>query len=112
MDMTFKDLVKMPLTKLKEYALTVDGINGVHSMKKQDLIEEICKIKGIVNAAKQEAEQRKADAHTEIQKIKINRKTIRNERSEKKATLSDDEKSKIRLQLKKLKRETRRLSKV
>ncbi len=112
MDMTFRDLEKMPLTKLKEYALTIEGINAVHSMKKQALIEEICKIKGIVNAAKQEAEKRKAEARTAIIKLKGERRVMRSERAEKKDTLSAEDKTNLRIQLKKIKRQTRRLSKV
>ena len=70
MDMTYADLQKLPLPKLKEVALTVEGIHGVHSMKKDALMEAICEIKGIVNTSKVEAEKRRLKAADDIRKIK------------------------------------------
>ena len=110
MEMTFTDLQKMALPKLKEYALSIGNIHGVHSMKKQDLIEEICKIKGIVDTSKVEAEKRRKQAQSDIRALKKQAREIRGERTDKKGELSRKELSTYRKRIKQLKRKTRKLA--
>ena len=112
MEMTYADLQKLPLTKLKEVALTVEGIHGVHSMKKIQLMEAICEIKGIVNTSKVEAEKRRLKAANDIRKIKGQAVKLRGERDGKKADLSRKELEVYRKEIKQLKRKTRKLAKV
>lgn len=112
MELTFADLQKMALTKMKELALTIDGIHGVHSMKKAALLEAICEAKGIVDTSKVEAEKRRKAAASERQKIKIQAQKLRVEREQKKSELSRKEKDVLRKNIKQLKRKTRKLTKV
>ncbi len=42
-----KPLEKLTATELREMALGLEGIHGVHAMKKEELIEAIRKAKGI-----------------------------------------------------------------
>ena len=109
--MTYNELQKMPLTKLKDYALGLGGIHGVHGMKKQQLIQAICEVAGIVDTSKEAAAKRKALAQKEIKKLKVEARTLRTERDKKRAELSRKELDAYRRKIKKLKRKTRQLAK-
>jgi len=106
------DLLKLPVTKLREIALSLEVIQGVHGMKKEQLLQEICDVKGIENPYQKEAARRKAAARASIIEMKAQRKTLRAELGEQKKTLSKDEKKAVRGKIKKLRRETRRLADV
>jgi hypothetical protein len=112
MDITFADLQKMPLTKLKEYALELGGISGVHGMKKTKLLEAVCAAKGIVDPTKELIEKKRQQAHKDIISLKKQAKETRKERLGKKKELTRDEKTEYRIKVKKLKRQTRKLSKI
>ncbi|MBN1879224.1 transcription termination factor Rho [bacterium] len=110
--MTYDDLLKLPVTKLREIALTLEVIQGVHGMNKEQVMQAICSVKGIENPYKKEAEKRKAEARANIIEMKAQRKTLRAELAEKKTDMSKDEKKVFRKKIKKLRRETRRLADV
>ena len=109
---TFDELNKQPVTKLKEIALGLDVIQGVHGMNKQQVLEAICDVKGIEDPYKKEAERKKAEARASIKELKVNRKVLQDEFDGKKGDLSKDEKKDYRKRIKKLRRETRRLADV
>ena len=110
--MTYDDLLKLPVTKLREIALSLEVIQGVHGMNKEQVMQAICTVKGIENPYKKEAERKKAEARANIIEMKSQRKTLRAEFSEKRPDLSKDEKTAYRKKIKKLRRETRRLADV
>ena len=106
--MTYDDLVKLPVTKLREIALTLEVIQGVHGMNKEQVLQAICTVKNIENPHQKEAERKKAEARANIADLKKERTALRVELTEKKDTLSKTEKQAYRKKLKKLRRETRR----
>lgn len=110
--MTYDDLIKLPVTKLREIALTLEVIQGVHGMNKEQVLQAICSVKNIENPYKKEAERKKAEARAGIANLKTQRTALRAEFEEKKDALSKDEKKTYRRRLKKLRRETRRLADV
>jgi hypothetical protein len=111
MDLTFADLQKLPTTKIKELALSIGNIHGVHSMKKNQLIAAICEIKGIVDTSKVEAEKKRQQAQKDIKRLKKETQDMRKEREEKRANLSRKELSTKRIEIKKAKRQIRKLAK-
>jgi hypothetical protein len=112
MAMTYEELVKLPVTKLKEYALESKKIHGVTSMNKQALIEAICDLEGIVDESKVAAEKRRKQALKDIKKLKLEAKDLRTKRDESRGDLSRKELAERRREIKKVKRKTRRLSRV
>ncbi len=112
METTFADLQKLPLTKLKEYALSIGGIHGVHSMKKVQLLASICEVKGITDTSKIEAAKRREIARGKIHTMKKEARSMRKERAEKQESLSRHERDVYRKKIKQLKRSTRKLSHV
>lgn len=110
--MTYDDLLKLPVTKLREIALSLEVIQGVHGMNKEQVMQAICSVKGIENPYKKEAERKKAEARANIIEMKAQRKTLRAELAGKRPDLSKDEKTDYRKKIKKLRRETRRLADV
>jgi hypothetical protein len=112
MDITFADLQKMPLTKLKEYALTLGNVHGVTGMKKQQLVQAICELKGIVDPTKEAIEKKRQQAHKDIIGLKTEARKMRVDRTEKKAELNRKQKTDLRIKIKQLKRKTRKLAKI
>ncbi len=110
MEVTYSDLQKMTLTKLKEYALTVGNIHGVHSMKKAQLIEAVCEVKGIVDPTKVAAEKKRLQAQKDIRKLKSTANELRADRESRRKDLSRKQLSEMRRQIKQLKRKTRKLA--
>jgi predicted ATP-grasp superfamily ATP-dependent carboligase len=96
-----KPLQKMTVKELKEVAIQIPEIIGVHGMNKQDLIIEIKKARGIeVNPKK--------SASKSVKEVKQKIKTLKKKRV---AALeaSDSKKAKIcRRRIARLKRRTRR----
>ncbi len=99
--MTYDDLLKLPVTKLREIALTLEAIQGVHGMNKEQVMQAICTAKGIENPYKKEAEKRKAEARASIIEMKVQRQNLRAELAQQKAALSKDEKKGFREKIKK-----------
>ncbi|HPQ42358.1 MAG TPA: hypothetical protein PLV45_18445 [bacterium] len=109
---TYDELNKLPVTKLREIALTMEVIQGVHGMNKTQVLQAICEVKGIENPYKKEAERKKAEARASIKENKLKRREMRAEFADRKDEMSKDEKKKLRKEIKKLRRETRRLANV
>jgi len=90
-----KPLEKMTAKELREIALEIPDITGVHAMKKDELLEAIRKSRGVEKEEKEEAkkeEAKKEEAKKEVKKEKEVGKKV-----EKKAEVSvADLKKKIR----------------
>ena len=111
MELTYAELEKLALPKLKELALSIGNIHGVHSMKKDQLLLDICRVKNIVNTAVVAAEKRRQQAQKDIKLLKTESNTLRTERDEKRSELSRKELARVRRKIKSLKRKTRALAK-
>jgi hypothetical protein len=99
-----KPLDKMTAKELREVALGIEGMVGVHAMNKGELISAIKEAKGIV-------EEKKRDTSIDVRAIK---KRIRELRSEKEAMKEAEEKQKVqvlRRKISRLKKKTRRAAK-
>lgn len=98
-----KDLERMTATKLRQEALKIPGLTGVHAMKKADLITAIRQARGLPSTAERPKEAVLSEIKQEIRKVK----------KEKEAALAARDKKLIhmcRARIKKLKRQTRRLA--
>lgn len=96
-----KPLDRMTAKELREMALGIEGIVGVHAMNKNELIAAIKKAKGIVD-------EKKRETSVDVRSIK---KKIRELRSEKEAMKEAGEKEKVQLlrrRISRLKKKTRR----
>jgi hypothetical protein len=83
-----KPLEKMTAKELREIGLEIPEIEGVHAMKKEELLEAIRKSRGV---EKEEAKKEKEEAKKEKEEVKKEKKV------EKKAEVSvGDLKEKIR----------------
>ncbi|MCD4655170.1 hypothetical protein K8T06_14710 [bacterium] len=109
---TFEALSKQTVTKLREIALGLKVIQGVHGMNKAEVLDSICELKGIEDPNKKEAERKKSEARASIKDLKTQRKTLQQEFHSKKDSISKDDKKSYRKQIKKLRQETRRLADV
>ncbi len=109
---TYDDLVKLPLPKLREIALSLEVIQGVHGMNKEQVLNAICTVKEIENPYKKEAERKKAEARASIANLKKQRKAMREELEQTKDSLDKNEKKALRKKIRNLRRETRRLANV
>lgn len=104
--MDLKELRKMTVVKLREEALNHTQITGVHGLTKQQLIEALAQALGIP-MEKQKKVAKTSDISSAKQKIRNFRKL----RDEEMAKKSKGEMSKIRKQIKRLKRHTRNIPK-
>ena len=68
-----KPLDKMTATELREIALGIEGITGVHAMKKEELLKAVKEARGIVEEepAKKAKKAPKVEASVEALKQKI-----------------------------------------
>ena len=76
--MELRDLQKMTVVKLREEALNMGGLTGVHAMRKQDLIEALAPHFGIdleasVKAVRQKFAGDKSSVKREIRSLKAQR---------------------------------------
>ena len=96
-----KPLDRMTAKELREMALQIEGIVGVHAMNKAELVEAIKEAKGIVDEKKR---QTTADVRTIKQKIRElrNQKEALNEAGEKRKVRT------LRRRISRLKKRTRR----
>lgn len=100
-----KPLDRMTAKELREMALGLEGIVGVHAMNKSELVAAIKEAKGIVD-------EKKRQTSADVRSIK---RKIRELRSQKEATrvAGDKEKMKIlRRRINRLKKQTRRATKL
>ena len=96
-----KPLEKMTVKELREMAKNIPGITGVHGMKKDDLIVEIKKAKGIKDAPIKKADASIADLKQKIKALKVQRREALEAKDKKKATI-------FKRRISRLKKKTRR----
>ena len=75
-----KPLDKMTAKELRELALTLEGIVGVHAMNKNELVDAVKKAKGIV-----EEKTKKSDVDVRALKLKIKELPRRKNRPKRRA---------------------------
>jgi hypothetical protein len=96
-----KPLEKMTVKELREMAKDIPQIVGVHGMKKEELIVEIKKAKGIVDEPLKKADATVAQLKQKIKAFKIERQAALEAKDKKKATI-------FRRRISRLKKKTRR----
>jgi hypothetical protein len=99
-----KPLDRMTAKELREMALGIEGIVGVHAMNKSELVAAIKEARGI-------EEEKKRDKSVDVRSIK---KKIRELRSQKETLREAGEKDKVRMlrrRISRLKKKTRRAPK-
>ncbi len=99
-----KPLEKMTAKELRELALTLDGIVGVHSMNKPELIEAIKEAKGIVDE-----DGRKVDTGA-IRQLKAKIVELKAARDEAREAGDKAAVDRLRRRISKAKKKTRRLA--
>jgi hypothetical protein len=98
-----KPLDRMTAKELREVALGLEGIVGVHAMNKAELLEAVKKAKGI-------AEEKKGRTSGDVRSIK---RKIKEFRAQKEAVKEAGDKEKVRIlrrRLSRLKKKTRRMA--
>ena len=98
-----KPLERMTAKELREMALGIEGIVGVHAMNKSELLAAIKEAKGIVDEKKR---QKSGD-------VRAMKRSIRELRSQKEALKETGDKGKrkiLRRRINRLKKKTRRAS--
>ena len=96
-----KPLEKMTVKELREMAKDISGITGVHGMKKDDLIVEIKKAKGIKDEPIKKADASIAELKQKIKALKVQRQEALEAKDKKKATI-------FKRRISRLKKKTRR----
>jgi cell division protein FtsX len=99
-----KPLDRMTAKELREMALGMEGIVGVHAMNKSELVAAIKEARGI-------EEEKKRDKSVDVRSIK---KKIRELRSQKETLREAGEKDKVQMlrkRISRLKKKTRRATK-
>jgi hypothetical protein len=96
-----KPLEKMTVKELREMAKDIPGIIGVHGMKKDELIVEIKKAKGIKDEPVKKADSSIADLKQKIKALKVQRREALEAKDKKKATI-------FKRRISRLKKKTRR----
>jgi hypothetical protein len=96
-----KPLEKMTVKELREMAKDIPGITGVHAMKKDELIVEIKKAKGIKDEPLKKADASIADLKQKIKALKVQRREALEVKDKKKATI-------FKRRISRLKKKTRR----
>ena len=98
-----KPLEKMTVKELRELAKDIPGITGVHAMKKDELIVEIKKAKGIKDEPIKKADASIADLKQKIKALKAQRRDALEAKDKKKATI-------FKRRISRLKKKTRRVA--
>jgi hypothetical protein len=98
-----KPLEKMTVKELREMAKDIPQIVGVHGMKKEELIVEIKKAKGIADEPLKKADATIAQLKQNIKALKIQRQAALKAKDKKKATI-------FRRRISRLKKRTRRIA--
>jgi len=96
-----KALEKMTVKDLREMAKDIPGITGVHGMKKDELIVEIKKAKGIVDEPVKKADDSISELKRKIKALKAERRAALEAEDRKKATI-------FKRRISRLKKKTRR----
>jgi Rho termination factor, N-terminal domain len=98
-----KPLEKMTVKELREMAKDIPQVVGVHGMKKEELIVEIKKAKGIADEPVKKADATVAQLKQKIKALKIERQSALEAKDKKKATI-------FKRRISRLKKRTRRLA--
>jgi hypothetical protein len=96
-----KPLEKMTVKELREMAKDIPGITGVHAMKKDELMVEIKKAKGIKDEPIKKADASIAELKQKIKALKAQRREALEAKDKKKATI-------FKRRISRLKKKTRR----
>jgi hypothetical protein len=96
-----KPLEKMTVKELREMAKDIPGITGVHGMKKDELIVEIKKAKGVKDEPIKKADASIAELKQKIKALKAQRRDALEAKDKKKATI-------FKRRISRLKKKTRR----
>lgn len=96
-----RPLAKMTTPELKEMAKGVEGVSGVHGMKKEELIEVLHKSKGIAADAAKKADASLRSIKRKIRSIQVKRAEALESRDRKLADI-------CRRRISRLKKKTRR----
>ena len=96
-----KPLEKMTVKELREIAKEIPGITGVHGMKKDELIVEVKKARGIKDEPVKKADASIADLKQKIKALKAQRREALEAKDKKKATI-------FKRRISRLKKKTRR----
>ena len=97
---TDKPLEKMTATELRELAKDLPEITGAHGMKKDELLRDIKKAKGIIDKPEKKADLSVREIKQKIRKLKIERETALKASDKKMVTI-------YRRRIAKLKKKTR-----
>jgi len=102
-----KPLEKMTAKELREVALGIPGITGVHAMKKEELLAAIKEARGI---ADEEPKKKKKTKSTKEIDVRLLKKKISSLREEKRALPSSSRKERdiLRRRINRLKKQTRK----
>jgi hypothetical protein len=100
-DIKEKPIDKMTVKELREIALQIEGLVGVHGMNKSELLEVIKEVRGIKDTPKT-----KAGASTK--EIKVQIKGLKTKRREALADKDKNLSTRYRRQISRLKKKTRR----
>lgn len=96
-----KPLVKMTAKELRELALTLEGIVGVHAMNKTELVAAVKEAKGIVDAPG-------TKKSVDMRAIKLSIGQMREKRNQAKAEGKKKLADSLRRRISRLKKKTRR----
>jgi len=96
-----KPLEKMTVKELREIALTIEGVTGVHGMNKEELIKVIKEARGIV-------EEKKKVTTIDVRAFKAKIKELKAKREEARAAGDRKAVERLRKAISKLKKKTRR----
>jgi hypothetical protein len=97
---TAKEIEKLPTPKLKEEALKIEGLTGVHGMNKEELIKVLKQHHGIKEEAKK-ASTSTRDLKAKVRELKAKREEAHKAGDGKRAGI-------LRRKVKRLKRRMRR----
>jgi hypothetical protein len=97
-----KPLDKLTAKDLRELALTLDGIVGVHAMNKNELITAIKDAKGIVD------EKKAGKADIDVRSLKVKIKELKGKRSVAKEAGNNQLADALRRRISNLKKKSRR----
>ena len=95
-----RPLEKMTTTELRELAKGLEGVSGVHAMKKEELIDALRQSKGIVVEAVKKEKATTRAIKQRIRSLKAQRRMAVEAQDRKKATI-------LRRQISRLKKQTR-----
>ena len=98
-----KSLEKMTVKELREMAKNIPGITGVHGMKKDELIVEIKKARGVADEPIKKADASIAELKQKIRALKGQRREALEAKDKKKATI-------FKRRISRLKKKTRRVA--